>query len=159
MKTLFFLCLVGIFNLTSFGQDDWLKYTSKDSLSMRNPDLNFYAKKGKVTVHKDARLDKLSDFVRSGESTPEGVKIDGFRIMIFFDQDKSMVSQQKASFLARYGHLHKAYIDYSAPNYRLRVGNFRTRLEAEGLKAELAGFFPTAVVVEDKIQLPAIPNQ
>ncbi|MDA7804304.1 SPOR domain-containing protein, partial [Crocinitomix sp.] len=83
-------------------------------------------------------------------------KINGYRIVIFFDQDKSIVSQQKANFLSRY-HGHKAYIDYVAPNYRVRVGNFRTKLEAEALKAELLTYFPTAVVVEDHIQLPELP--
>ena len=76
--------------------------------------------------------------------------------VIFFDQDKSVVSQQKANFLSRY-HGHKAYIDYVAPNYRVRIGNFRTKLEAEALKAELLTYFPTAVVVEDYIQLPELP--
>jgi len=47
-------------------------------------------------------------------------------------------------------------MDYSAPNYRVRVGNFRTELEAEALKQELIGIFPTALVVADKIQLPEL---
>ena len=53
----------------------------------------------------------------------------------------------------------KAYIYYSAPNYRVRVGNFRTELEAEALKFELIAIYPTAIVVGDKIQLPDLtPN-
>lgn len=139
-------------------QEDWLRFPigSADTVLTKPVSLDYTSKKGHLTLHEDARLKKMGEFVRSGESTTEGVKINGYRIVIFFDQDKSIVSQQKANFLSRY-HGHKAYIDYVAPNYRVRVGNFRTKLEAEALKAELLTYFPTAVVVEDHIQLPELP--
>ncbi len=136
-------------------QEDWLTFPS-DSTKSNHIKLNYRVAKGKVTVQQDARLDKLGEFVRSGENTIEGVKIDGYRIVIFFDQDRTVVGQQKATFLARYSQ-HKAYVDYVAPNYRVRVGNFRTRLEAEGFKNEILPFFPTSIVVADKIQLPDLP--
>lgn len=155
MKIIVFITAIFIGSTFANAQDGWLKFpiNKKDSVRAQPVKLDYSAKKGKVTVHKDARLDKLADFVRSGEESVEGVQIDGYRIVIFFDQDKSAVSQQKANFLARYNE-HKAYVDYVAPNYRVRVGNFRTRLEAESLKAELLAFFPTSVIVVDKIQLP-----
>lgn len=157
MKTILIIATIFFSGNLVFGQDDWMTYPvkSSDTLRPKHVDLKFGAHKGKVTLHQDARIDKLSEFVRTGEETVEGVKIDGYRIVIFFDQDKSIVAQQKANFLARYNG-HKAYIDYKAPNYRVRVGNFRTRLEAEALKDELLVYFPTAVVVEDKIQLPEL---
>lgn len=157
MKTILIIAAIFFSGNLVFGQDDWMAYPvkSNDTLRPKHADLKFGAHKGKVTLHQDARIDKLSEFVKTGEGTVEGVKIDGYRIVIFFDQDKSVVAQQKANFLARYSG-HKAYIDYKAPNYRVRVGNFRTRLEAEALKDELLVYFPTAVVVEDKIQLPEL---
>lgn len=158
MKTILFITAILIGSHFANAQDGWLKFpvNTKDSTKAQPVKLDYTAKKGKVSVHKDARLDKLDDFVRSGEETVEGVKINGFRIVIFFDQDKSVVSQQRANFLARYSE-HRAYVDYMAPNYRVRVGNFRTRLAAEGLKADLLAYFPTAVVVADRIQLPTLP--
>jgi len=143
-----------------YAQDDWMRYTPKsgDSLKAEHVNLDYKTTKGKVTLHQDSRIDKLSEFVRSGENTVEGVKIDGYRIVIFFDQDRTIVAQQKANFLARYSG-YKAYVDYVAPNYRVRVGNFRTQLEAEGFKAELLAYFPTSVVVADKIQLPVLPAE
>ncbi len=102
------------------------------------------------------KLQKLEEFVRAGEESVEGVKMDGFRVLIFFDQNKSESESQKARFLSLYPE-HKAYVDYLAPNYRVRVGNFRTKLEAEALKAEIIDIFPTAIVISDKIQLPNLP--
>ena len=138
-------------------QKDWLKFPT-DSVRSVHAKLNYKSQRGKVTIHKDARLDKLAEFNRSGEDSVEGVKIKGYRIVIFFDQDKSIVSQQRANFLARYKE-HRAYVDYVAPNYRVRVGNFRSRLEAEGLRNELLPFFPTAVVVDEFIQLPNLSDE
>lgn len=120
--------------------------------------MNFGAPKGQVTVHHDERIDKIAAFVRSGEESIEGVKIDGFRVLIFFDMSKTVAEQQKAYFLSMYNQ-HKAYVDYLAPNYRVRVGNFRTELEAEKLKQELIALFPTSIVVADKIQLPSLTTE
>ncbi|WP_051568709.1 SPOR domain-containing protein [Crocinitomix catalasitica] len=143
----------------AYGQNDWLKFpnSNADSAKVTVKELNYNAPDGKVIVEKDARLDKLDEFVRAGDGTIQGVKIDGYRILIFFDQSKTAAEQKKAVFLSQNSG-EKAYMDYSAPNYRVRVGNFRTKLEAEALKAELMGTFPTAIVVEDKIQLPTIPE-
>lgn len=151
--------VLGVQHLVN-GQEGWMSFPAqkKDTSNVKHVELQYGAHKGKVTLHQDARIDKISEFVRNGEDTMEGVKIDGYRIVIFFDQDKTKVAQQKANFLARYND-HEAYVDYVAPNYRVRVGNFRTKLEAEALKSELLTYFPTAVVVEDKIQLPSLPTE
>jgi len=160
MKRLVILLMVFSLQGTVFSQEDWMSFPAqhKDTSKAQHEELSFGAQKGKVTLHQDARIDKISEFVRSGEESVEGVKIDGYRIVIYFDQDKTLVAQQKASFLARYNE-HEAYVDYVAPNYRVRVGNFRTQLEAEALKSELLAYFPTAVVVEDKIQLPPLVEE
>ncbi|MCG8575677.1 MAG: hypothetical protein MI810_12390 [Flavobacteriales bacterium] len=147
-------CLAGHF---AVAQDGWLSYpASSDSTRQEaSRKLDYSQKDGKVTVHGDARLDQIEQFLRADEESIEGIKIDGFRVLIFFDQSKSIAEQKKASFISIYPE-HQTYVDYLAPNYRVRVGNFRTRLEAEKLKADILGVFPTAIVIEDKIQLPSL---
>ncbi|MEX1002570.1 MAG: hypothetical protein WDZ35_10690 [Crocinitomicaceae bacterium] len=149
-------------------EEDWLSYpvdsmNTGDSLSVMSDSLqaalalDFSQEDGTITVHQDNRISRLEEFIRSGEESLDGVLIDGYRVLIYFDQDKTKSEQQKANFMSVYEE-HKAYVDYSAPNYRVRVGNFRTRLEADKLKQEIIGLFPTAIVVEDKIQLPNLPE-
>lgn len=139
-----------------FSQDTSLAFPGMtDTLPEVRNSLDFSGQPGKVTVYKDERIDKIGEFTRSGEGTLDGVKIDGYRVIIFFDMSKSVAEQQKAYFISLYPE-HKTYIDYLAPNYRVRVGNFRTELEAQELKQELLPMFPTAIVVPDKIQLPEI---
>lgn len=152
---LFFLGFGFVFN--TFSQDPTLGFpTGSDTLpKVEKNSLTFNEKPGKMTVYKDERITKIEEFVRAGETTIDGVKVDGYRVIIFFDMSKSVAEQQKAYFISLYPD-HKTYIDYAAPNYRVRVGNFRTELEAECLKQELLMMFPTAIVVPDKIQLPVI---
>ncbi|MBI3134812.1 MAG: hypothetical protein HYZ14_09095 [Bacteroidetes bacterium] len=152
----FFTLIFTVFCLGNllFAQDQSLGFpTGTDTLPKVQNTLNFASKPGKLSVYKDERITKIEDFVRTGEGSIEGVKIDGYRVLIFFDMSKTVVEQQKAYFLSMYNQ-HKAYVDYMAPNYRVRVGNFRTELEAEKLKQEILPLFPTAIVVSDKIQLP-----
>ena len=158
MKILFGFTLVFL-GAIGYSQDGgWLTLPkSNDSISiLEKQELDFNDPNGKVVVTGGEKLKTLEEFVRTGEETVEGVKMDGFRVLIFFDQNKSESESQKARFLSRYPD-HKAYVDYLAPNYRVRVGNFRTKLEAEALKAEIIGMFPTAIVISDKIQLPQLP--
>lgn len=144
---------------TGLSQDnDWMSFPSDSADTLKKiVNLNYDANDGTVTFHQDERLDKLEKFVRANEESLDGVLIDGFRVLIYFDQDKTNSEQQKAHFMSIYEQ-HKAYVDYMAPNYRVRVGNFRTRLEAEQLKQEILMIFPTAIVVADKIQLPSLED-
>ena len=48
------------------------------------------------------------------------------------------------------------YTTYKAPNFFLRAGDFRTRLEAEKIKAELKNLFPTSFIVKEKVNLPRL---
>lgn len=155
MRKLFLLTTVVLTLSKSYCQDTSLGFPGNGSENLPTANkLDFTTSKpGKMIVYKDERLDKISEFVRTGEETIEGVKIDGYRVIIFFDMNKSLAEQQKAMFITMYPE-HKAYIDYLAPNYRVRVGNFRTELEAEKLKQEILASFPTSIVVPDKIQLP-----
>lgn len=150
------LALLILANLGLTQDNNWMTFPAKngDTLS-KSQQLDYNNPDGTVEVDKDARIDKIDEFLRSGEESLDGVLIDGFRVMIYFNQDKSKAEQQKAQFMQMYDD-HQAYIDYMAPNYRVRVGNFRTRLEAEKLKQEVLGLFTTAIVVEDKIQLPQL---
>ncbi len=139
-----------------FSQDStWLAFPGATDTSKTMDSLDFSQKSGTLKIYEDSRLNKIEEFVRADEETVQGIKVDGFRLLIYFNQDKSLAQQQKAHFMSLYPE-HDAYIDYLAPNYRVRVGNFRTKLEAEALKAELLAVFPTAIVIKDKIQLPKI---
>lgn len=158
MKKTLLISLI-ISSSLSFGQNEgWLSFPANgDSVGVEKASLDYNQNDGTVTIQQDDRIKKIEAFVRAGEESLDGVLVDGYRVLIYFDQDKTSAEQQKARFMSIYND-HRTYIDYLAPNYRVRVGNFRTQLEADRLKQELLGTYPTAVVVKDKIQLPNLPE-
>ena len=126
-----------------------------DTLYKKQFDLNYNEKDGQINVYGDSRLDKLNEFNASPQSGQSGVKMQGYRLQIFYDQEKSIINQKKADYLARYKD-QPAYVNYKAPNFRLRVGDFRTRLQAEKYMNEIRVDWPDAIIVEDDIDLPSL---
>lgn len=159
MKTLFTLYLA-LISFLSFSQDKSLAFFVKDTVQVDTVvKLDFNTqKKGSVTIIKDERLDQITEFIGRKSESIEGSVIDGYRIQIFFAESRSIAQTQKAGFISSYNQ-HKAYIDYLAPNYRIRIGNFRTKLQAEKFKQELISTYPTSIVLEDKIELPILSIQ
>ncbi len=51
------------------------------------------------------------------------------------------------------------YITFREPYYRVRVGNFRTRLEAENFLSQIARKYPSAWVIQDDIVIPSLSTQ
>lgn len=113
--------------------------------------------KGEVIINKDPKIEKLIAF--KGETIPPafGPQIDGYRVQLFFDQSKEAVNNARARFLTSHSN-EDTYITYRAPNYNLTVGNFRTELEAEKLRASLAYDFPEGIVISTRIYLPKIED-
>lgn len=110
---------------------------------------------GKVVVHQDSRIDKLLEKHRAfGEKG----KLEGYRVQIFFDSgnnSKNKAAARKGQFVARFPEV-GAYLTFQSPNYKVRVGDFRTRMDAEGFKAKILNDFPDAFVVRDEINFPEL---
>ncbi len=118
--------------------------------------LNFaFSQDGKVEIIKDSRVDELVK-QQSAIVPPATVpQITGYRIQLFFDTDKKLVEDARAKFTAMYPKV-ETYIIYNAPNYFLKVGNFRTHLEAEKIKSTVDRDFQTNFIVKELIYLPRI---
>ncbi len=170
MKHLFFLLIsIVSFSNSGFSQERDLKlYTpsngedslavlKKDTVVKTGFDLNFSNKDGVVNVIGDSRLNSLTEYLGTPQAGQNEVKMAGYRLQIFYDQEKNSVNQKKADYLARYKE-QPAYINYKAPNFRLRVGDFRTRLQAENFMNEIKVDWPDAIVVEDDIELPSLKD-
>lgn len=80
------------------------------------------------------------------------------RIHIFFDAGNQSLSRATQA-AKRYQMLYPedtAYISFNEPYYRVRVGDFRTRLDAEGHQQKISKNYPNAFVIKDKINPPPI---
>jgi len=111
---------------------------------------------GSITIDKDYRVDQLLEkhlAIAKYEQT-----IDGFRVQIFFDagnNSQTNANNSRTEFLRRHPEI-EAYISFDSPYYKVRVGNFRTKLEAQNLLNAIIVYYPNAFIVMDKISYPKI---
>ncbi|WP_421942324.1 SPOR domain-containing protein [Pedobacter sp.] len=121
-----------------------------------------FAQKGEVIVIKDPLIDSLiarraEVYRTTGEVKPNKpiVSAYGYRVQVFYGSDRREVFNQQARFKSSYPKLN-TYITYKEPNYYVRVGDFRTRLEAQRLISELRPSFPTLFIFREKINAPTL---
>ena len=138
---LFFTCIICLFAFPLFAQH-----------------------KGEVTIIKDPLIDSLIERriqlnkVAAPAAARNGgaiVSRMGYRVQIFYGSDRRETYSEQARFKAEYPKLN-TYITYKEPNYYLRVGDFRTRLEAQSLMNELRSGFSTLFIFREKINAPSL---
>ncbi|WP_107039474.1 hypothetical protein [Brumimicrobium mesophilum] len=113
---------------------------------------------GKINIVKSSAVDKIIKFKSATIPPNMGPLMDGYRIQLFFDQDRSAVDKARTTMLGL-DDKSRTYIEYKAPNYFLLHGDYRTQLEAEKFRATIISEFPAALVLEDKIYMPEIPEE
>lgn len=111
---------------------------------------------GKVTIIQDPAIERLIEKHIKVNETRDGIP--GYRIQIFFDSGAN--SKPKATMVCEeFRRLNPSigiYLTFMAPNYKVRVGDFRTRLDAFKVLQEVQVNYPNAYIVTDQINLPNI---
>ncbi|MBN8703591.1 MAG: SPOR domain-containing protein [Bacteroidetes bacterium] len=79
-------------------------------------------------------------------------KTSGFRIQIHFGSDRTVAKEKKTKFLQSYPDV-ATYEMYEQPNFKVRVGNFKNRLDAHKFLKQIKDNFPDAFIVEDKVEM------
>jgi hypothetical protein len=109
-----------------------------------------------VVIKKDARIDLLiKKQAQINEETTRDARstMPGFRIQVINTHDRNKAIAAKTKVYQLYPEL-KPYLKYQAPSFRLNVGNFRTRQEADEYTKKLAKHFQNNVfIVRDIIEV------
>ena len=114
------------------------------------------AQQGKVEVIADDRIDLLID--KHKYYNRHQPVLEGWRVQIFFDagaHSKSKATEVQNRFTTRHQGT-EAYLSFKEPYYRVRVGDFRSRIEAEGFLQKIKGEYPNAFAVSEIINPPPI---
>lgn len=82
----------------------------------------------------------------------------GYRVQLMADDNRSMVYNEKTKFHLQYPDV-PSFVLYQQPNFKLRVGNYRTRLEAFHMMKMLKPVYPTAIVVQEEIAVKEFITQ
>jgi len=109
-----------------------------------------------IVVHKDPRLDMLvkKQAQINEETSREARKVGkGFRLMIINTNKRDEALAAKTKVYTYFPEL-KAYLIYQSPYFKLKVGNFKERKDAEEYQKRLNTYFPNGVfIMSDRIEV------
>jgi hypothetical protein len=151
-------CCIGLFTRlhaqdTSSTRPSLLDRTAKPAKeAVLQTDTPITTAVGEVTIHEDARITKLME-----QYVERKHPIKGYRVQIFLGSEREKAREMRRTFLLKHPEV-GGYESYLAPNFRIRVGDLRTRLEAEKLRHDLKADYPGCYIVPDEIELPRIPE-
>jgi len=131
LKTGLFFILI-YFNTNLFCQDNLIS----DSLNTVS----------NVSVIKDSKINEILSTYKSSYT------LSGYRIQIYSDNKKQPCREEKSKFLKLYSSV-KAHEVYQQPYFKIRVGDFRTKLEAYKFQKEIQLQFPNCFIVKDEIEV------
>jgi len=109
-----------------------------------------------IIVRKDPRLDVLSAKQaqlnkRASMMTSTGL-YKGFRIQVLSTQSRGEAFKMKTDLLVKYPD-EKTYLIFQSPYFKVRIGNYLKREEAEKLRTQLNKLVPQGTyIVEDAIE-------
>ncbi len=103
--------------------------------------------------------DKTAYLLRAHrEAVDRQLGIPGFRVHLYMDSGNRArlnTQREQAEFKEEYPDI-KSYIIYEEPYFKLRAGDFRTRLDARRFLEKIKGDYSSAYIVVDLINFPQI---
>ena len=134
---------------------DWAVFPSKANKKSSTDTIQFVNIKngaqGQSTINKPQDTETISSELKQVAEP----KTKGYRLQVFLSQDKEQVMKMKAEFIKNFDDV-EVYVDRKAPNYRLKVGDFYNRFDANAYKLKIAKLYPNCIVVADDVALPKV---
>ncbi|MDP1622805.1 MAG: SPOR domain-containing protein [Bacteroidales bacterium] len=108
----------------------------------------------KTEIIQDARIDLL---VKKHIQIHQTLNtMDGYRIQVFSDSginSKNKAQSVQDEIMARFPGT-GVYLTFKSPNYKVRIGDFRTKLDAQRMLIDISADYPNAFIIADQINLP-----
>lgn len=101
-----------------------------------------------ITIHQDPRVGEY--LTRKRPNT-----LIGYRVQICFDPNKSIVEDVRNRFISSFPKI-DTYMNFEAPYFNLKVGDFRTQIEAQNFAEKLQGLYTINIVHKEQINLPRV---
>ena len=109
-----------------------------------------------VVIHADPRLAILEKkhkniqmgVIRSGR---------GYRVQIYNGNDRTKATQIKVDFMRRFPGV-RTYLSYVQPQFRLKVGDYKTRGEAQAMLQAVRSLYVPSMIVSDIIVINTLKD-
>jgi hypothetical protein len=105
---------------------------------------NLNAQEGTVVINQDKEIEDLLKIRKSMETS-----FDRYKIQIYSGLSRSSAETARTEFLENYSDWPSS-IEYETPNYKIWVGDFRSRLEADRALIRIKKTFMNAFIFEPK---------
>ena len=105
-----------------------------------------YSQQGSITINQDADIDRLLA-IKKQMNTSESAS-DRYKIQVY-SGNRSEAEKSRSKLRNTYNQW-KTSLVYETPNYKIWVGNFRTRLEADRALKKIKSKFPSAFIFKPK---------
>ena len=126
-KLLIFLSFLTLCQLTAIGQ----------------------TKEGTVRIESSAHIDEMVAQKKDYNKTVETLQ--GYKIQIYYGSEKECY-EVKDEFSSLFSDIATSII-FSTPQWKLQIGNYRTRLEADHAMVNIKKEYPAAIVLASEIEI------
>jgi hypothetical protein len=157
MKSIYFVLFLllpafpGLVLSQSYSRNDGAvagNVNSSDNTERLNP--------GRLSINQDERLNELlMRHIRINEKM-DGMP--GYRIRIFSESGQNArpnANNARARFFNKFPEI-ETYLQWDAPNFKVYVGDFRTRSEALKTFKKIERDYPYSFIVSDRINFPPL---
>lgn len=111
------------------------------------------AQSGQIRLHADSSVIRVLALYRNYLMLEH--ETFGYRIQIAAAGNRNQIMEVKVRFLKLFPDVPN-YVEYQAPQFKFRIGDFKTRNEAEMFLEEIRKHFPNAFIVMGKIRASRI---
>lgn len=149
-RILLILVLTALSSICAWAQDS-LNLTRMDSTYVGKSILSVIGPGAEINQTTQVRQ-ALYNYVSSNASKA----VQGYRIRVFYDNSPQarVRSESIAAYLRAQYPETGVYRSFESPNYKVTIGDFRTKDEALRIYNALKGTYPTAYIIKENINFP-----
>lgn len=104
-----------------------------------------FAQEGQVSVEQDEQIDKLLEYKKDITTNKT------YKIQVYQSVDPDRAQKEKSNFLNSFSDW-PVEIHWNTPNYKVWVGNFTTRLEADRALIRIKKKYMNAIIFQPKTE-------
>ena len=151
MKRILLILVLLTVSIAASAQLDSLTRASMDTTLVGRDIMSLVGSKVNVSQSSAVR-NALNNYIRSNS----GKKIQGYRIRVYYDNTPQARTRSEsiAAYVRTQFPENGVYRTFEAPNYKVTVGDFRSKEEALKIYMTLKGIYPTAYIIKENINYP-----
>lgn len=151
MKRILLILALLTVSIAASAQLDSLTRASMDTTLVGRDIMSLVGSKVNVSQSSAVR-NALNNYIRSNN----GKKIQGYRIRVYYDNTPQARTRSEsiAAYVRTQFPENGVYRTFEAPNYKVTVGDFRSKEEALKIYMTLKGIYPTAYIIKENINYP-----